>query len=214
MIDYYILYCIFSTPFCSSGTSTEIYGSLCYYIYHVVPGNEVSTITTSQHTLMYERFANCYKILEVCNFSPSCRSKWAYGHSLVLLVLHPLKFSSLTWVSKMSENWWDSNPSWQTHDTIWSINACILKFAGWTCQYEWAFGLPKVVIFVYIFPLPFPTNPQITLSWSVLLLDTTDNLIAKVKDNNATIISTLETLNLSTFLYDELLIMLNGYYGM
>ena len=44
-------------------------------------------------------------------------------------------------------------------------------------------------------------------------MDTTDNLIAKVKDNNATIISALEMLNLSTLFYDELLIMLNGYYG-
>ena len=70
-----------------------------------------------------------------------------------------------------------------------------------------------VYIYIYFFFLPCPTNPQITLSLSVLLMDTTDNLIAKVKDNNATIISALEMLNLSTLFYDELLIMLNGYYG-
>ena len=44
-------------------------------------------------------------------------------------------------------------------------------------------------------------------------MNTTDDWIDKVKDNNATIIHALEILNLSTLYYDDLLVMLNGYHG-
>jgi len=44
-------------------------------------------------------------------------------------------------------------------------------------------------------------------------MNITDQWIAKVKDNNATIISALEMLNLSTLHYDDLLVLLNGYHG-